>query len=71
MCWVVLRVMIKAHRRWLLPAILGCAVLLLASTGLFLLLHPTASGQHHATRSVPDSIHDTDSFPDTKWRAVE
>ena len=50
MCWVVLRVMIKAHRRWLLPAILGCAVLLLAGTGLFLLLHPTAP----ATTTQPD-----------------
>ena len=34
--------MIKVHRRWRLPAILGSAVLLLATTGLFLLLRPAA-----------------------------
>jgi hypothetical protein len=29
--------LINVHRRWLLPAILGGVILLLASTGLFLI----------------------------------
>jgi len=52
-CWVVPPVLINVHRRWLLPAILGGAILLLASTGLFLMLRPTAPAA--ATRPVPSS----------------
>ena len=46
-------VLINVHRRWLLPAILGGVVLLLASTGLFLMLRLTAPAA--ATRPVPSS----------------
>ena len=41
--------MINTHRRWSLPVILGSAVLLLAGTGLFLIVRPGA----RATASPP------------------
>ena len=51
MCWVVPPVLIKIHRRWLLLAILGGVLLLLASTSLFLMLRPTTPAA--ATRPAP------------------
>ena len=71
MCWVVPPVLINVHRRWLLPAILGGAVLLLASTGLFLMLRPTAPAA--ATRPAAVQRADTDSNPlaDANWPTVE
>ena len=41
--------MIKAHRRWWLPAILGSAVLLVASIGLVVILRPAAPAATPAT----------------------
>jgi hypothetical protein len=45
--------LINVHRRWLLPAILGGVLLLLAGTGLFLMLRPTTPAA--ATRPAPSS----------------
>ena len=45
--------MIKVHRRWRLPAILGSAVLLLATAGLFLLLRPAAPAATPFVTPVP------------------
>jgi hypothetical protein len=46
--------LINVHRRWLLPAIFGGVLLLLASTGLFLMLHPTTPAA--ATRPLGPAI---------------
>jgi hypothetical protein len=45
--------LIKIHRRWLLPAIIGGAVLLLATTGLFLMLRPSEPAA--ASRPMPSN----------------
>ena len=48
--------MIKVHRRWWLPAIVGCVVLLVAGIGLFLLLRPPVPA---ATPHVNPTSHPT------------
>ena len=48
--------MINTHPRWLLPLILGSAVLLLAGTGLFMIVRPTARATTSPASPSSDAI---------------